>query len=175
MSKFVKDLQTRHVKTEMTGVSDLVVVNVIGLNSGESAQLRTELRKKGIKLRVVRNTLARRAMESLGLGGAGNLLNGASAVAWGGEGIVELAKEITEWAKKLKKLEVKGAFVSGASVDAKGVQALSTMPSRPELLAKIAGQILAPGANLAAALLGPGGTLAGQIKSIGEEKPAAEG
>ena len=69
-------------------------------------------------------------------------------------------------AKKNDKIQIKGGAVEGSTLDAAGVEALSKSPSREELISMIAGQILAPGANLAAALLGPGSTIASQLKTI---------
>jgi large subunit ribosomal protein L10 len=86
---------------------------------------------------------------------------------------VALSKEIAKWAKDLEALTVKGGIVEGNSIGPAQFVALSKSPSREELLGKIAGLILAPGAQLAAALLGTGGTLCGQVKSIAEKEPEA--
>ena len=60
MSKAVKDLLTRDLKSQLSGVSEALLVNVIGLNSLRTSKLRTELRKKNIKLEVIKNSMARR-------------------------------------------------------------------------------------------------------------------
>jgi large subunit ribosomal protein L10 len=170
MSKFVKNLELEQLRRDFDGAEDVLVVNVIGMEAFESNKLRLELRKKGISLRVVKNNLAKRILDERGLGAAGKSLSGPSAVVWGGSGVVELAKEITEWAKKVKKLEVKGGCVSGEALDAQGVEALSKMPSRVELLGRVVQLILSPGSTLSAQIQSPGGLLASQIKTIAEKE-----
>lgn len=169
MSKHVKQLEFNYLQRGFEGVEDVLIVNVIGMNSQETYSLRSELRKRGINLQVVKNSLARRVLSAKGLPALEQAFSGPSAIAWGGEGIVELAKEITSWAKKLEKFEVKGGCVSGQALDPKGIEALSKLPTRVELLSQLVGRILSPGANLSAQLLAPGGLLASQIKSKSEQ------
>jgi large subunit ribosomal protein L10 len=177
MSKFVKQLELDQLRRDFEGAEDVLVVNVIGMEAFESNKFRLELRKKGISLRVVKNNLAKRILGEKGLGGAGASLSGPSAVVWGGAGVVELAKEITDWAKKLKKLEIKGGCVAGESLDAKGVEDLSKMPSRVELLGRIVQLALSPASNLVSQFQSPGGMIASQLKTLAEKEsaePAAE-
>lgn len=170
MSKFVKQLQIKHLRHQFEGLDDLVVVNVVGLDAIASHQLRMDLRKKGIQLQVVKNSLAKKVFGEKGLAVANDLIKGSAAVAWGGVGIVELAKEIADWAKKLQKLEIKGACVAGQAVDAKGVVELSKLPSRAELLGRIVMLAQSPAARVAALALSPARQLASQIKEIAEPK-----
>lgn len=170
MSKYVKDLQIRDYRARLSAVEDLLIINVVGIDAMQTNRLRLDLRKKGIELQVVKNNLARKILEEKGLGSASGLLTGPSAVIWGGEGIVELAREISDWAKKIEKLSIRGACVSGQTLDALAVDQLSKLPSRVELLGRLVGQILSPGARLAALVLSPGGSLVSQIQQIGEPK-----
>ena len=63
MSKYVKDLVSKHYAQRLDGVDDALVVNVIGLDANQSVVLRKELREKNIQLLVVKNSLAKRATE----------------------------------------------------------------------------------------------------------------
>lgn len=92
---------------------------------------------------------------------------------WGGEDIVALSKEITQWAKQIDELEIKGGAVEGQALDADGIDQLSKSPGRLELIGQIAGLVLSPGAVLAGALLGTGGTIAGQLEAIAEKEDEA--
>src|SRR5438552_18807415 len=94
MSKFVKDLLTRDLKTQLTGVNDALLVNVVGLNSLKTSKLRTELRNKNIKLEVVKNSMAKRACEGSPLAKAFEGVEGSLAIVWGGDDFITLAKEI---------------------------------------------------------------------------------
>jgi large subunit ribosomal protein L10 len=129
---------------------------------------RLALQSKKITALTVRNTLARRALNQAGVTALDPILTGPSTLIWGSEDVVALTKEITKWAKELKPLEIKGGTVEGTTLNAKDVESLSKSPSREELIGQIVGQILSPGANLAAALLGPGSTFASQLKTITE-------
>jgi large subunit ribosomal protein L10 len=175
MSKFVKNMLIDEVKQQLGDVRDMLVVDASKLDAVTANRWRLALQEKSIVALGVRNTLARRALNDLGVTGLDPILEGPSTLIWGSQDMVALSKEITRWATELGPLEVKGGTLDNQTLDAAGVTALSKSPSREELIAQIAGQILAPGANLAAALLGPARMLASQIKQIGEKEEGAEG
>lgn len=149
---------------------DLVVVDVSKLDGVSANKWRLQLHDKNIKALSVKNSLARKALENLGVDGTEEILSGSSTLLWGGEDIVALSKEITKWAAEIEELEIKGATVEGASLDPAGVTKLSKSPGRLELLSIISGQLLGPGANLSGALIGIGATLANQIEQISEKE-----
>lgn len=180
MSKAVKGMVIGEIEGRLGETRDLLIVDVSGLDGVTANRMRLALEAKGVTLLTVKNTLARRALEKLGVSGLEGPLQGPSTLVWGGEDIVQLSKEMTKWAKDLEKFQIKGATVDGQTLDQKGVDELSKSPSRLELIGQIAGLLLSPGARLAAALLGPGGKLAGQLKTMseseeGSESSAAEG
>ena len=174
MSKTVKGMVIDDISRRMGEVTDLLVVDASKLDAFSANKWRLDLRKKDITVLTVRNTLARRALEKAGVRGLEKVLAGPSTVIFGGRDVVELSKEIVEAAKKNDKIQIKGGAVEGSTLDAAGVENLSKSPSREELISMIAGQILAPGANLAAALLGPGSTIASQLKTIHDKDGAAD-
>ncbi|MEM7810697.1 MAG: 50S ribosomal protein L10 [Planctomycetota bacterium] len=174
MSKFIKGLLIRDILNRLDGNGDVIIVDSSKMDANATNTWRSELRKSDIKALSVRNTLARKALEELGVTGLEGVLEGPSTICYGGEDVVALSKEITKWAKEIEKLEIKGGAADGSALDEAGVKVLSKSPSREELLSIISGQILAPGANLAAALNGPGGTLVGQIKSHAEGEGGEE-
>jgi large subunit ribosomal protein L10 len=178
MSKLVKGMIIDDIVERLDGATDVLVVDSSALDANTQNNWRISLAKSNIRALTVRNKLAVRALEKVGVTGVESVFEGPSTLVFGGEDIVALSKEITKWAKDIKKLKVKGGAVEGQPLDEAGVEQLSKSPSREDLLAKIAGQILTPGANLAAALLGPGATLASQLKSRadeGEGEAAEEG
>ncbi|WP_437192821.1 50S ribosomal protein L10 [Planctomicrobium sp. SH527] len=170
MSKPVKEMIVREIRTELGDRRDLVVLDVSKLDAITQNNLREELRKKGVSLLGVKNTLARLALKDAGLDVSGVSFDGPTTLAWGTEDVVGLSREITEWAKKFDKLAIKGGVVDGQGVDSQGVDEISKGPSRLELIGQIAGLLLSPGAKLAGALLGPGGTISGQLKAMSEEE-----
>ena len=118
MSKRVKSLITAELQNKFKGAESVVVVDYIGIDSKTTAGIRADLRKKAVKLTVVRNALAAKALETAGLKGAGSLLKGTNAVVYGGESVVDVVKELVEQAKKVDKLKIKGAIVDGQLLDA---------------------------------------------------------
>jgi len=174
MSKYVKNLVAEHLRSRLQGVGDAVLVNVCGLKATANNRLRAELQQKQIHLMVVKNSLARRALEGTPLAGLFAGVDGPAAICWGGEDAVTLAKEVTRLVgvKAYEPLKARGGVMDGSPMTAEQIVEVSKWPSRAEQLSLLAGQILGPGARLAAQLSGPGGALAGQIHQRSEEKDA---
>lgn len=172
MSKYLKGLITDELKNRLGSVTDLVVVDVLGLDANTTVELRKQLAQKNISLMVVKNSLARRAAEGTTLAPAFEGAQGSAALVWGAEDVVSLAKEVTRIAedKKYAKFIPKGGVMDGAKLSAADVKAVSKWPSRAEQLSLLVGQILGPGRKLSAQFLGSGAKLASQIKKKGEEE-----
>ncbi len=177
MSKYVKELiQSELEKSLVAGdVKEFVVLSVRGIAGVDNNVMRGELKEKGVRMMVVKNALFRRALRNQDLEGACSLFSGPCAVAYGGDSIVDAAKELVGWGNKLKSLEIKGAYLDGTVLDEKGALQLSKMPTRKELQAQIASVIMSPAAKIAGAVAGPGSLAAGCVKSVIEkaEKEAA--
>ena len=176
MSKRIKSLITAELQNKFKGADSIVVVDYIGIDSKTTGSMRSDLRKKQVKMTVVRNALAAKALEGAGLKGVGSLLKGTNAVVYGGESIVDVVKELVEQAKKIDKLKIKGSVVDGQLLDGKATTALAKLPNKKGLQAIIVGQILGPGRKIAGQIKGPATKLAGQIKAVEEkakEKEAA--
>lgn len=172
MSKFVKDLLTKDLVGRVEGVSDCLVVNVIGMESHETVQLRRRLRDKNIQMMVVKNSLARRATADTPLAPAFEGVNGPAAIVWGAEDFVSLVKEVTELDKDdedFEKFEARGGVMDGEQLTKERVHEISKWPSRAEQLSMLVGQMLGPGSQLVAQLSGPGGALASQVNEAGDK------
>lgn len=171
MSKFVKQQITDYYRRKLDGVDAAVLVNMIGLNGPKTTRLRRELAEKNIRVMVVQNNLARRALSGTPLESAFVDVAGPTAICWGAADIVALAKEVVRLAddETFAPFAPKGGVMEGERLTAEQVKEISKWPSREEVLAKIAGQILAPAAKLSAMIGGVGETLAGQIKQISEK------
>jgi len=176
MSKYVKDLITDELRQSLGGAEGLLLVNVVGMKNNQNVVLRQRLRQKKIQLVVVKNSLARRATEGTALAPAFEGAEGTMAVVWGGEDIVSLTKEIVKLAEQAEfaPFAPKGGVMDGQRLTADEVREVSKWPSRQEQLSILVGQILSPGATLAAQLLGAGAKLASQIKKKAEEGEQGE-
>lgn len=174
MSKKVKGYIQQEYKNRFQDVSECLVVSLRGLNGVDNNMFRGDLLAKDIRLQVVKNSLARRAFEDLGHEGIGRILNGPSAIAYGGDSIIDVAKVMVEWSEKLEALEIKGGYLEEKVLDAKAAESLSKMPNRQELQGTIVAQALSPGGNLGGILKGPAGRIAGCIKALIEKLEGAE-
>jgi len=176
MSKYVKNLITEDLREQFRGVDDALLVNMVGLDVNADNRLRGALLEKNIRVLVVKNSLAARATEGTPLGILFEGLTGNSAVCWGSDDIVALAKEVTALAKdaQFEAFTTRAGVMDGDKLSAEQVAEVSKWPSREEVLAQIVGQIIGPGASLAALLCGPGSLVASQIASLAgdeEEEP----
>ena len=172
MSKYVKKMLIDSVRDRLGDTRDLLVIDSSRLDANTTNRFRLALRKIGIDALTVQNSLARRALNDLGVSTLDSILQGPSTLVWGGEDIVALSKEIAKWAKEIEPLEIKGGTLDGTSLSAAEVDQLSKSPSREELIGQIAGLALSPGAQLSAALLGAGAKLASQVVKISEKSEA---
>ena len=129
--------------------SGVVFTDYRGLKNKEIASLRSDLRKKGGELHVIKNTLFRKAVgdDTAGVLPA-DLHNGTTAFAFVYENESDVAKALLDYAKSSKKLVVKGGLFGGKPLDAKDVQALSELPPRDVLIAQVIGAVAAPLSNL---------------------------
>jgi large subunit ribosomal protein L10 len=131
------------VSAQVAGAQAIIVAEYRGLEVGDITVLRANARKNGVYLRVLKNTLVRRAVAGTpfeGLQGAmaGPLIYGIS------KDPVAAAKTLHEFAKGNDKLVIKAGAMANYVMDASGVKALATMPSREELLSKLLGTMQAP-------------------------------
>lgn len=176
MSYFIKGLVQNEYKSKFAEVGEFVVIDTTGIGGVDNNVMRGDLKVRGIRLTIVKNSLMRSAMKDTDKSTAVDLFAaGPCAVVYGGDSVVDVAKAVVDWSKKLKTIALKGAYVDGMVVDSKGVEDLSKMPSRIELQGQVVQLAQSPGARLAGAIVGPGSLIAGCIKSLIEklEKEAA--
>src|ERR1700751_6153682 len=132
------------LRSDLDGSRSLLILDLKNLDANAEHQLRRDLRKKSIRLRVLKNSLARRVFTDLGMDGLSKYLEGPSAIAWGGEGIAELAKELSTQVKLLKKPAIKGGAVDGVVVGPEQVEDITKLPSREVLIGQVLGLLLGP-------------------------------
>ena len=131
------------VSAKVAGAQSIIVAEYRGLEVGDITVLRANARKEGVYLRVLKNTLVRRAVTGTPFEGlkdamVGPLIYGISTDP------VAAAKTLHEFAKGNDKLVIKAGAMPNYVMDAEGVKALATMPSREELLSRLLGTMQAP-------------------------------
>ena len=170
MSKKVKNLITRELGERFKGVDSVAVINPRGINATKNNLIRRKLREKGLRMTVVKNTLAKRAVpDDSKLKGFDALLDGPSAVIYGEASIATIARMILDEKKADEKIELRGIFFDGELYTGdKGVEQVSKLPTREEAIGQIVALILAPGARLSGIFKGQAGKVAALVKAIEE-------
>ncbi|MDG3007079.1 50S ribosomal protein L10 [Paludisphaera mucosa] len=174
MSKYVKEMMMDQLRADLADSRSMLILDFKGLDAVREHQFRMDLRKKSIKVRTLKNTLARRVLEEAGVAGLAKYLEGPSVLVWGGAGPAELAKEISAQLKKLKKPEIKGGAVDGVVIGPEQVEDITKLPSREELIGRVAALALAPLHRVLSLANAPISSLASQLQTIVEGAPAAE-
>jgi large subunit ribosomal protein L10 len=176
MSKKIKGLLERDMAARFKDLDGIAVINPRGLEATKTNNIRRRLREQGLRMTVVKNTLAKRAAGDGKLKGFDKLLDGPSAVIYGNHAAVAVVARALLAEKKLDdKLELRGLFFDGEIyVGDKGMETASKLPTREEAIGQLVGLILSPASNLAGALKGPAGVLAGILKAVEEKAKTTE-
>ena len=131
------------VNAEVARAQAIVLAENRGLEVGQMTELRKRARNAGVYFRVVKNTLARRAVADTPFSELAEKMVGPLAYGISSDPVA-LAKVLHEFAKGNEKLAIKGGAMANYVMSAKDVASLATMPSREELLAKLLGTMQAP-------------------------------
>jgi large subunit ribosomal protein L10 len=183
MSKPVKALIRDELTRRLEGVTSLAVVGLTGVDAITTTNMRKRLREQDIRLLVIKNALAKQAFKAIDLEVASDLLDGPCALAYGGDNVVSLVRELLDIKKEYaNELVVKAAVMDGEAFGSDRIEALSKFPTRDEAIGTIISCALAPGMKAAACILAPGSKIASLVKAIeeshdgevAEEAPAEE-
>ncbi|MBY0572276.1 MAG: 50S ribosomal protein L10 [Undibacterium sp.] len=139
------------VSAKVAKAQTIVVAEYRGIQVGHLTQLRASARAQGVYMRVLKNTLARRAVEGTVFASLADEMTGPLIYAIS-EDAVAAAKVVQDFAKGNDKLVVKAGNYAGKSLDKAGVVALASIPSREVLLAQVLGMMQAPVSAFARAL-----------------------
>lgn len=150
----------------------VVVAHYTGLSVAEMTDYRRRMSDAGGSVRVAKNRLAKIALDGTPCEGMKDLMTGMTVLSYS-EDPVAAAKVAVAFAKDNDKLVILGGAMGGEALDTKGVETVSKMPSREELLAQIAGILGAPASNIAGALGAPASNIASILTTIEEKAEAA--
>jgi large subunit ribosomal protein L10 len=178
MSKRVKEIVTNEMTVKFKDLDGVAVINPRGIDAIKNNGIRRRLYDKGLKMVVVKNTLAKRAVgDKSKIKGFDVLLDGPSAVIYGKASISTVARTLLDEKKLLETLELRGIFFDGELYSGeKGIEQVSKLPTREEAIGSLVALILSPGKKLGGILKSQSGRIASLIKAVeerAEKAPAA--
>lgn len=150
-----------------------IAAEYIGLTVADMTRLRQEARASGVYLRVVRNTLAKRALADTPYACMQDGLVGPLLLAFSQEDPASAARVIRDFSKKNNKLVVKLVSLNGKLLDASAVESLANLPTREEAISQLMALMQAPVTQLARTLAAPHTMLVRTVAAIKEQKQAA--
>lgn len=163
--QFVQQLHERLAKSKV-----VVVTDYKGLDVATMTELRRKLREANIEYEVVKNTMLRLASEGTGVSAIKEHFKGPNAIALSYDDPVAPAKVLTEFAKANEKLEVKIGVLDGKVLDLASLKALSSLPSREELLATVLSAMIAVPTSFVRALSDVPRRMLNVLQAIKEQK-----
>jgi len=150
------------------------LVDYQGLGVESMNRLRRDLRQVNAEFEVVKNRLLKLASKDTDTELILNLMQGPTAIALTYDDVVAPAKALVDFAKEFKKLEIKGAQISGKQVDVDGVKRLAALPGKDVLLAQTLSVMQAVPTSFVRVLNGVMGQFMNALKAIEEKKSESQ-
>jgi large subunit ribosomal protein L10 len=144
VSRADKEIEQQDLESAFRGSESAILVDFRGINVPQVSELRRQLRTAKASYRVVKNTIAKRALKGTAFEALSEHFKGTTAVAYTSADPVALAKALTAFSKTAPALTVKAAVVQGRVIKPAEVTDLASLPGRPELLAKLLFVLQAP-------------------------------
>ncbi len=148
VTKADKQAELQLLEGMFHGADAAILIDYKGINVPQVTELRRELKKASASYKVVKNTLAKRALKGTAFETLTAHFEGTTAVAYTGGDPVAMAKTLTAFMKNAPALKVKAAVVQGQAIKPAQVTELANLPGKPELYAKLLYLLNAPATNL---------------------------
>ncbi len=144
VTKADKAAELQQLEAAFRGSDSAILVDYKGMNVPQVTELRRQLRTAKASYKVVKNTIAKRALKGTTFEVLEKFFEGTTAVAYTSTDPVALAKTLTTFGKTAPTLTVKAAVVQGRAIKPAEVAALAALPAKPELYAQLLGVLQAP-------------------------------
>lgn len=167
MPNLINEMIKRELTDALSDAEGMVIVSLSGLTVAETEGLRVALAEQGVRLRMVRNRLARIVLRERGLEPPADLFVGNVAMAWGSpEETIHAAKVLAKSdARKAGKVAMRGGLLEGNLLDPAQATELADLPGRDELRSMMLGVISGPARKLVGLVNAPGASLARVIQA----------
>lgn len=172
MNRNSKQEVVAELNGKMNAATATFVADYRGLTVDQVNDLRGKLREADVEYLVVKNTLLKLAIKDTGNACLEEFLSGPTAIAIAGDDPVAPAKVLSDFAKGHDKFELKGGSLDGKALDIAAIKALSDLPSREVLLAKMLGSINAPVSNFVGVLAAVPRSLVQVLVAVQDKKAA---
>lgn len=147
-----KEEEVSKLAEKLKDAKVILLTDYRGINVADVTKLRADLRNANSEYKVIKNNIIKRALEANGENGLDDLLEGPTAIIYGTEDYLEPSKIIYNFTKNNEFYKIKGGIVEGKVMTAEEIITLAKLPSRQELIAKLAGALLGNITKLAATL-----------------------
>lgn len=168
-----KEEKVRETVDDLKSSNAVWVVDYRGLSVQQTETLRRSIRESGASMKVLKNTLTKRALDEAGMPTLDDILNGPSAFIFAEGDASASAKVLRDFAKENDQLEIKGGIMEGREVSSDDVMAIADLPTRDELLSMLLRTLQGPATGLVRVLNGPAESLARVLQAIADSKEAA--
>ena len=167
MPNLVNEILLEDLQKEFQDMGSCVVVEFGALQPGQDIEIRGKLRQAGVRYRVVRSRLARRAFAGIGLDMDAALTGRCGIALADNEGAITAAKILRDWIKQTKDapLSIKGGVVEGTAFTGKAAETLADLPDRPTVNTQIVTAISGPARSLATVVQAVAGGMARCIQA----------
>ena len=172
--KSKKEEELNELKKDLSEAKNIVVTQFKGITVAQDTDLRQKIRATGSKYRVVKNKLARIAAKGTPAESLSKVLEGSTSIAYNNTDPVALAKALTAYAKTNPVFVFKSGMVEGRVVNLADLQAIASLPSKEELIAKVLFLLNAPAQRLAVSINGVARNLAIVVGQAVEQKKFQE-
>ena len=143
-----KQQRVEELVSELKGATTYVFVATRGLTVAQDTEMRSELRKAGVKFGVIKNTVLRRVFAELGFEGLDEVFEGPTAVGYSDD-IIAPAKVLAKFSEDFEPMEIKGGIIDGKVATVAEIVALSKVPDPTTLQTQVAYSLLFPFTKLA--------------------------
>ena len=147
-----KEEEVKKLAEKLKEAKEILLTDYRGINVADVTKLRTDLRNANSEYKVIKNNIIKRALDANGESGLDDLLEGPTALVIGTEDYLEPSKVIYNFSKNNEFYKIKGGIIDGKVMTAEEIITLAKLPSRQELMAKLAGALLGNITKLAVAL-----------------------
>lgn len=175
VSREEKQAEMQAVAESFENSASIVIIDYLGLNVAEVTELRKNLRENGVQMKVVKNSILRRAADQVGLEGLDEVFAGPTAICISEDDVVAPAKVLVDAAEDFEALEIKGGIIEGKVSSIEEIQTVAKLPSREGLLSMLLSVLEAPMRNTASVLsqANPARKMAYALKAVSDQKGAA--